>query len=78
MNNKRKLRILNPAEMRPLTGGKSSSKCNKTGDTILCSLFADVKVCKHFEADCPSGFSSKCSISSKITISCPSNFSIGG
>lgn len=36
MKNKRKLRILNPAEMRPLTGdAEFSYKCNKAGDTII-------------------------------------------
>lgn len=77
MNNKRKLRILNPAEMRPLTGGTvHSSKCNKSGDTIICAFPADVKVCMQFEATCPSKFSSDCSTQSRITINCPSSFSI--
>lgn len=55
MSNKRKLRILNPVEMRPLTGGTGlSSKCNKAGDTIICVPVADVKACLHFEGTCPS------------------------
>lgn len=79
MNKKRKLNVLNPAETRPQTGGtEAASTCNKSGDTILCSPIADVKVCKHFEARCPSNFSSNCSIFSKVTISCPSKFTVGG
>lgn len=74
---KKKLRILNPAELAPLVGGKDF-KCNKTGDTIACApLVADVTVCVSFEASCPSGFSSKCNLSSKIDIVCPSGFSVG-
>lgn len=77
MNNKRKLRILNPAEMRPLTGGTELSyKCNKAGDTIVCGPGADVKACIHFEGACPSKFSSNCSIHSRITINCPSGFTV--
>lgn len=77
MNNKRKLRILNPAEMRLLTGGNEETfKCNKAGDTIVCALIADVKACKHFEGTCPSNFSSTCSTSSKISINCTNNFTI--
>jgi len=77
MNNKRKLRILNPAEMRPLTGGTERSyKCNKAGDTIICHPLADVKACATFEGTCPSKFSSNCSISSGITMNCPSSFTI--
>lgn len=75
-NKKRKLRILNPAELAPITGGNSIS-CNKTGDTIICSMIADLTVCVSFEAKCPSGFSSDCSLSSNITIICPSGFTVG-
>ena len=56
MKQKRKLQVLNPAEMRPLTGGGTVFKCSKTGDTILCNWMADVTACKSFEAKCPSGF----------------------
>lgn len=77
MNNKRKLRILNPAEMRPLTGGTELSyKCNKAGDTIICGLGSDVTACIHLEGACPSKFSSHCSIFSSITLNCPSSFTI--
>ena len=77
MNNKRKLRILNPAEMRPLTGGTEHSfKCNKAGDTIICNVIADLKACAHFEGICPSKFSSNCSIDSSVIFNCPSRFSI--
>ena len=48
--NKRKLRVLNPAEMRPLTGGTDTTyKCNKSGDTIICGFPADVKACINLE-----------------------------
>lgn len=77
MSNKRKLRILNPAEMRPLTGGHDLSyKCNKAGDTIICGPGADVVACVQFEGTCPSKFSSNCSIFSGITINCPSSFTV--
>ena len=63
--------------MRPLIGGAEVlSKCNKTGDTIVCTLVADVTLCKHFEGACPSKFSSECSISSSIMINCPNKFTI--
>lgn len=76
--NKRKLRVLNPAEMRPLTGGTDTTyKCNKSGDTIICGFPADVKACINLEGKCPSKFSSECSVSSSITITCPSKFTIG-
>lgn len=77
MNNKRKLRILNPAEMHPLTGGAELSyKCNKAGNTIICGIGADMTACLHFEGTCSSQFSSGCSIFSSITINCPSGFTI--
>lgn len=77
MKQKRKLQVPNPAEMRPLTGGGTVFKCSKTGDTILCNWMADVTACKSFEAKCPSGFSSQCSLSSSIAISCSSRITIG-
>ncbi len=74
---KRKLRILNPAELSSLVGGVNSAVCKKHGDTILCMpSVADLKLCISFEATCPSGFDSKCSLLSKITIACPSKFTI--
>lgn len=71
-----KMALLNAEKMTELKGGVS---CDKTGDTILCLPIVgpDVKLCISFEATCPSGFSSNCSILSSITITCPGAFNIG-
>ncbi|MCM1141728.1 MAG: hypothetical protein NC453_24425 [Muribaculum sp.] len=72
-----KLIPLNADEMSSIRGGETEpmGTCNKAGDTIYCHFGVDVKVCIHLEASCPSNFSSNCGYF-KVTIACPSGFSI--
>lgn len=65
--------------MLKVHGGEGASPdgiCNGKGDVILCTIVADVVVCMHFEAGCPEKFVSDCT-PSKVTITCPSQFTIG-
>jgi bacteriocin-like protein len=72
-----KLKVLNSKELSKVYGGNFEQvSCSGPGDTIICGMGSDVKACWKFEATCPQKFTSDCSIFKKVSITCPSAFSI--
>lgn len=80
MSKFRKLSALNKDALKEIKGqgeGDLNASCNKSGDTIICAMGTDVKLCDHFEASCTGGrFSSKCNIVTGITVTCPVVFNV--
>lgn len=81
MNKFRKLSALNKESLRKIKGQGAElsfiSSCKKSGDTIICAMGTDIKLCAHFEAECSGGkFSSRCNVVTGVTVTCSKNFTI--